>query len=203
MTPEREATLGDSFGNDLLVSSDLSSRTLYFRLAPDLYFGNRGGVPLRLAFRAEGLQSQQRAELNVYLNSTPVGRILISADGAPIQHATVLLPVTALLPYSNSVLLTWKADGWIDSNKPPVVHLMRNSSIDFQGVQHFAEMPKLERFAEAGIHSPATRIFQGRQSSWGATTLPGRLARFSTSQDSLVLRRGTQRYAYLWHLPRR
>jgi cellulose synthase (UDP-forming) len=178
MTPEREATLGDSFGNDLLVSSDLSSRTLYFRLAPDLYFGNRGGVPLRLAFRAEGLQSQQRAELNVYLNSTPVGRILISADGAPIQHATVLLPITALLPYSNSVLLTWKADGWVDANKQPTLHIMRNSSIEFQGIQHFAEMPKLERFAEAGY--PFTRYADLSKTAvvLGSNNSPGTLGAF-------------------------
>ena len=155
LAPEREAALGDSFGSDLLISSALSSRTLFFRLAPDLYFGNRGGIPLRLTFRAEGLRPQQRAELNVYLNSTPVGRILISADEAPIQHATVLLPVTALLPYSNSVLLTWKAEGWVDANNQPTLHIMRNSAIEFQGISHFAEMPKLERFAEAGY--PFTR----------------------------------------------
>jgi cellulose synthase (UDP-forming) len=178
LTQDREATLAESFGSDLLVSSGLSSRTLFFRLAPDLYFGNRGGIPLRLTFRAEGLQPQQRAELNVYLNSTPVGHILISADGAPIQHATVLLPVTALLPYSNSVLLTWKADGWIDSNKPPVVHLMRNSSIDFQGVQHFAEMPKLERFAEAGY--PFTRYADLSRTAvvMGSNDSPGTLGAF-------------------------
>ncbi len=178
LTQEREATLADSFGSDLLVSSGLSSRTLFFRLAPDLYFGNRGGIPLRLTFRAEGLQPQQRAELNVYLNSTPVGRILISADGAPIQHATVLLPVTALLPYSNSVLLTWKADGWIDASKQPVLHIMRNSSIDFQGTQHFTEMPKLESFAEAGY--PFTRYADLSKTAvvMGSNDSPGTLGAF-------------------------
>jgi cellulose synthase (UDP-forming) len=178
LTPEREATLGDSFGNDLLVSSGLSSRTLFFRLAPDLYFGNRGGIPLRLTFRAEGLQPQQRAELNVYLNSTPVGHILISSDEAPIQHATVLLPVTALLPYSNSVLLTWKADGWVDANKQPTLHIMRNSSIEFEGIQHFAEMPKLERFAEAGY--PFTRYADLSKTTvvMGSNNSPGTLGAF-------------------------
>jgi len=155
LTPERPDTLGDTFGNDLLISSGLSSRNLYFRLAPDLYFGNLGGIPWRLTFRVEGLQGQQRADLNVYLNSTPVGRILVSAGEAPIQHATVLLPITALLPYSNELLLTWKADGWADASKQPTLHIMRNSSIEIQGIQHFAEMPKLERFADAGY--PFTR----------------------------------------------
>jgi len=178
LTPEREAALGDSLGNDLLISSGLSSRTLFFRLAPDLYFGNRGGIPLRLTFRAEGLQSQQRAELNVYLNSAPVGHILISADEAPIQHATVLLPVTALLPYSNSVLLTWKADGWVDPNKQPTLHIMRDSSIEFQGVQHFAEMPKLERFAEAGY--PFTRYADLSRTTvvMGSNNSPGTIGAF-------------------------
>ncbi len=178
LTPERPVTLGESFGNDQLVYNGTSSQTLYFRLAPDLYFGNRGGIPLRLTFRADGLHGQQRAELNVYLNSTPVGHILVSADETPIQHATVLLPITALLPYSNGLMFAWKADGWADPTKQPTLHIMRNSSIEMEGIQHFAEMPKLERFAEAGY--PFTRYADLSRTAviMGSNNSPGTLGTF-------------------------
>ena len=161
---------------------------LYTSAWPPIFILATAAASLRLAFRAEGLQSQQRAELNVYLNSTPVGRILVSAGEAPIQHATVLLPITALLPYTNALLLTWRADGWADANREPTLHIMRNSSIEFQGIQHFAEMPKLGVSPKRAIPSRATRTFRRRRSSWGATTLQERSARFSILRDSLALR---------------
>jgi cellulose synthase (UDP-forming) len=147
-------------------------------LAPDLYFGNRGSIPLHLTFRVDGLQPQQRTELNLYLNSIPVARIVISADETPIQHATVVLPITALLPYTNALLLTWRADGWADASREPTLHIMRNSSIEIEGIPHFSEMPKLERFAEAGY--PFTRYADLSHTAvvLGNNTSPGTLGAY-------------------------
>jgi cellulose synthase (UDP-forming) len=55
---------------------------------------------------------------------------------------------------------------------------MRNSSIEFQGVQHFAEMPKLERFAEAGY--PFTRYADLSRTTvvMGSNNSPGTIGAF-------------------------
>ena len=99
---------------------------------------------------------QQRAELECVSEFDPSGpHSSISADETPIQHATVLLPITALLPYSNALLLTWKADGWADATNSQRCISCGTPRSRFEGIQHFAEMPKLERFAEAGY--PFTR----------------------------------------------
>ncbi len=94
--------LGDLFNSDLLRAEWLlRSQNLYFRLAPDLYFGNRGSVAMHLNFRVDGLPAQQRTELKVYLNTFPVATIVVSDDSAPIQHATGrVAPITALNTYS-------------------------------------------------------------------------------------------------------
>jgi cellulose synthase (UDP-forming) len=55
---------------------------------------------------------------------------------------------------------------------------MRNSSIEIQGIQHFAEMPKLERFAEAGY--PFTRYADLSKTEViiGSNSSPGTLGAF-------------------------
>jgi cellulose synthase (UDP-forming) len=155
VTGDQEASLGDLFNSDLLRLSGYGVRNLFFRLAPDLYFGNRGSVAMHLNFRVDGLPAQQRTELKVYLNTYPVATIVVSDDSAPIQHATVALPISALNTYNNTVTLIWDGAGSPETTPPPALQIMRNSAIDFGGTPHFLDMPKLERFAEAGY--PFTR----------------------------------------------
>jgi cellulose synthase (UDP-forming) len=152
---DQDATLGDLFAGDQLRFKGFISQNLFFRVAPDIYFGNRGSIRMRLNFRLDGMAPQQRTELRIYLNTMPVATIPIISDGTPIQHASVALPITALKPYSNALLVSWEAVGWADSSAEPALQFMRNSSIDLGGSSHFLDMPKLERFAEAGY--PFTR----------------------------------------------
>ena len=42
------ATFGDSFPEGQLVFTAFSAQTYFFKNPPDLYFGNRGGIPLQL-----------------------------------------------------------------------------------------------------------------------------------------------------------
>ena len=139
----------------MLRISGFSSRNLYFRLAPDLYFGNRGSIAMHINFRVDGLPPQQQTELKVYLNTAPVATILVSDNSAPIQHATVALPISALNPYSNVITLVWDGSVPAGTTPAPALQIMRNSAIDFGGTPHFLDMPKLERFADAGY--PFTR----------------------------------------------
>jgi cellulose synthase (UDP-forming) len=151
----RIVSLGDSFAPDQLRISGFGSVTLPFRLAPDLYFGDRGSIPLRLNLRVDGLGPAQSARLSVLLNSTPVATSLISGDGSLIQHVTVVLPISALQPYRNNLILDWKPEQLAPSATVPELQVMRSSTFDFGGVSHFLDMPKLERLAEAGY--PFTR----------------------------------------------
>jgi cellulose synthase (UDP-forming) len=152
---ERIVSFGDSFTPDQLRISGFGSVNLPFRLAPDLYFGDRGSIPARLSLRVDGLGPGQSTRLGVLLNSTPVATSFISGDGSLIQHITVALPISALQPYRNNLILDWKPDQSAPSAVVPELHVMRNSTFDFGGISHFLDMPKLERLAEAGY--PFTR----------------------------------------------
>ena len=176
---DQDVSLGDSFNGDLLRINGFVSQSLYFRLAPDLYFGNRGSVATNLSFRVDGLPAQQRTQLRVYLNTFPVATIPVSDDpSAPIQHATVDLPITALNPYSNAITLSWEAIDPAGTAPPPVLQIMRSSFIDFGNTPHFLDMPKLERFADAGY--PFTRYADLSQSAFvlGDNRAPGLLSAF-------------------------
>ncbi|MGB9433057.1 MAG: UDP-forming cellulose synthase catalytic subunit [Candidatus Acidiferrum sp.] len=144
------ATFGDSFPEGQLVFTAFSAQTYFFKLPPDLYFGNRGGIPLQLNFRVQNLPSHLRPELSIALNGIPVANLHPAEDAEPIQHATVFLPVSALKPYSNQLRVEWKGDQAFASAGNPDLQIMRNSSIDLREIPHFVEMPQLERFSEAG-----------------------------------------------------
>jgi cellulose synthase (UDP-forming) len=148
-------SFGDSFTPGQLRITGFGSVNLPFRLAPDLYFGDRGSVPVRLNLRVDGLGPGQSARLGVLLNSTPVAATLLSGDPSMIQHVTIVLPISALRPYRNNLLLDWTSDQPVPSAVVPELQVMRNSTFDFGGVSHFLDMPKLERLAEAGY--PFTR----------------------------------------------
>ena len=146
----RIATFGEAFPSDQLQINGFGSRDYLFRIPPDLYFGNRGGIPLQLNYRVRNLPAQVQPELAVSLNDVSVARIRPGANSEPIQHATIFLPVSALNPNSNRLRVEWSAEDWFSSSDAPELQIMRSSTIDLQTVPHFVEMPKLERFSEAG-----------------------------------------------------
>jgi cellulose synthase (UDP-forming) len=88
---------------------------------------------------------------------------LVSDNSAPIQHATVALPISALNPYSNVLTLVWESAVPAGTIPAPDLQIMHNSTIDFGGTPHFLDMPKLERFADAGY--PFTRYADLSQSA--------------------------------------
>jgi cellulose synthase (UDP-forming) len=152
---DHTSSFGEVFSSEQLSLNDFGSETLYFRLPPDLYYGNLGSIRLQLNFRADGLAANQRTNLHVNLNTTPVARVSVSSEGTLIQHATVVLPVSALHSFGNVLTFDWRRNDLIESNSKPHLQLMRNSTIDIHGIPHFIDLPRLEHFAEAGY--PFTR----------------------------------------------
>lgn len=175
---QASVTFGDSFSADQLRISGFRSINLPFRLAPDLYFGDRGSIPLRLNLRVDGLGAGLNARLTVLLNSTPVAATLVSGDSSLIQHVTVTLPISALQPYRNSLTLIWAPEEAVPSAVEPELQVMRNSSFEFGDVSHFLDMPKLERLSEAGY--PFTRYADLSQTAVaiGNANSPGQISAY-------------------------
>jgi len=137
-----------------LTISGTGSAKLYFRLAPDLHYGKRGMVPLRVGFRWRKFPPDLSAKLRVTMNGVLIAkRSFQGADLGKAFRETMQIPVSALYPRNT---LTFDLEVPETSRSPkPELEILPDSSLDLGGVQHFAEMPRLDLFAKAGF--PFTR----------------------------------------------
>jgi cellulose synthase (UDP-forming) len=162
--------LGDFFSPAQLTTAIEGTQVLTFRLAPDLYYGNRGSIPFHLNFRIDGpTTASSKIDLNVTLNDVAVASIGVDADATLIQHANISIPVSALNPYGNRLKLEWKPSDEIVDAEGHQAQVMRNSNIDLAGIHHFVALPQLERFAESGY--PFTRYADLSQTVFVLTNL--------------------------------
>ncbi len=139
----------------LRVYSNASTR-LYFRLAPDLYYGSRVSVPLRLGIKFNNLPKDATAHLRLKLNGAPVAeRKLQSADLKGIYSETIQMSVAQLYP-RNTLAFEIEYQGAEGTDRVPEMLIQKNSELDLRGVSHFVEQPRLDLFAKAGF--PYTRM---------------------------------------------
>jgi cellulose synthase (UDP-forming) len=139
------------------------------RLPPDLYYTYRAqqNLALHLGYRYNGIPLANGSTLQVsvngaYASSTP----LPHSDQASAQlDAIVPVPISDLRPFSNSFLMRFlfalqKKDECPDTTQDPspnnlIGAILKDSYLDLQGIPHWATLPNLEIFANAGY--PFTR----------------------------------------------
>ena len=130
----------------------------YFRLAPDLHFGNRKWVNLHLAYRYDGLGEDVRGRLKVHINGNEAASF--QAAVAPAGEAAsqqVRVPVEQLT-FNNTLTVEFffdRSDAARQADAYPVGQLLPETAIDLSGVSNFAQLPRLDLFANAGY--PFTR----------------------------------------------
>jgi cellulose synthase (UDP-forming) len=157
LNPQRPNGLGESVSPEQLRWYGAGAVNLYFRLPPDLAFGQRSTVPLRLGIRTAAT-AEQRGELRVSLNGVRVSTVRIMIrEGASAQHQTVYLPVPALYP-SNTLTLEFALNALKDQgpDRYPEISVLPSSSIELQDIPRFVRLPRLDLFTHAGF--PFTRL---------------------------------------------
>jgi cellulose synthase (UDP-forming) len=138
---------------------------VYLRVPPDLYLpspdANRS---FHVNYRYNGMPLADSSTLQIYFNNGYI-------SSTPLPHTTtattnkeevVPVPVVDLRPFSNSVLMKFffqiaKKNECQDTaplNQQGAI--LGNSYIDLKGIPHWAVMPNLEIFANAGF--PFTRL---------------------------------------------
>jgi cellulose synthase catalytic subunit (UDP-forming) len=164
LSTDRLTTLGEAAQqNDLQGDGSVPIQT-YFRLPPDLYlnYGSRESLPFRLDYRYDGIPPTNDSSLQVYLNEALVGSVPMprTDTGSKELSATIPLPIVELRPFSNSIKMQFNlqtASGSPDTAPTNVQgEILKSSSLDIRGVPHWAQMPNLEIFANAGY--PFTRL---------------------------------------------
>jgi cellulose synthase (UDP-forming) len=137
-----------------LQSNGTGSVNLYFRLAPDLYFGSRDVVPFRLHYTSSSLTEGSRASVRLHLNEHFVGSFPIPTDTKVDVHEQVFyLPTARIYPRNTlRVEFAYEHVRLRDSAlSGPSARVLRSSELMLHDAPHFTGMPRLDMFANTGF----------------------------------------------------
>jgi cellulose synthase (UDP-forming) len=149
---------------DQLQGDGSGPLNVYFRIPPDIFYSERPNAVLHLVYRYNSIPIGPISSLQVRINNA----FLASVPLIPGQEATrktevdVPVPVVNLRPFSNSLSFDFtfqllKKGGCQDTTPINMQGaILRDSHLDLRGYPHYAPMPNLEIFANAGF--PFTRF---------------------------------------------
>ena len=136
----------------------------YYKIPPDLFFQDpQQNIRLHLDYRYNSIPIGPISSLQVESNDAYLGSIPLPPGKEPTRQdsVTMAIPIVNLRPFSNSMRfkLTFQLlKGGACGNSIPgnqMGAILRSSSIDLHGLPHWAAMPNLELFSNAGF--PFTR----------------------------------------------
>jgi cellulose synthase (UDP-forming) len=153
LVPMRTTTFSGRLGpQDLTIYGD-GSVDLYFRLAPDSYFGSKPYIPFRLNYQLNHWPETGKGEIRIKLNGEQVASRVIDRGSGNERRSTLMgLPVQGLQT-ANTLTVEFVLDAGVPSNpnRPPEEHVSPDSALDLSGVTHYVELPRLDLFANAGF----------------------------------------------------
>ena len=155
---ERRSGLGEYTTQESLRVYGSGSVDLYFRLPPDLYYVGTSEIPIQLVYQYGGVEPGSKGELSIRLNGTFIGSIVLKPEGVGVIHTgRVMLPVSSLNAYYNTITADFLFAGNALPASPEYGQILRETQLDLRRVRHSTMMPKLELFSQAGypftIHS--------------------------------------------------
>jgi cellulose synthase (UDP-forming) len=132
----------------------------YFRVPPDLYFGEKQNLPLHVNYRYNASAVAEGSALRVFINGVLINEApLLPGHGIIDKRREVILPVVNMRPFANTLLFNFD---FMPSPSNSATRaalqgaILRDSSLDIRGVDHWARLPDLELFANAGF--PFTQL---------------------------------------------
>ena len=163
MTTNSEPTPWTDESHPTLGIAQSRLEPIYFRLPPDLYYGETENLGLKLSYKLNSAPVAQASEVRVYLNGSLVNEFpLKQTSNLTERNREVLVPVEKMRPFSNTMHINFdilpvnQSGGERDSDASLSPGISSSSSIDLRKLDHWVAMPNLELFANAGF--PFTRI---------------------------------------------
>ena len=159
MRTDRTIALPDSDPSGAAPDDGSAPVNVYLRLPPDLDYINQETVPLTLDYRYDQLPLSGPSAAQVVVNEKYIGSTLLppGRNPAKIVHSQMPLATATLRPFSNSLSMAFAfrfADQQACQGTTPAgmtAALLNSSHLDLRGVPHWAAMPNLELFANAGF----------------------------------------------------
>jgi len=159
-----QSSLWNYMETDELSTNGSHSIASYVRIPPDLFFGDRETIKLRLQYTYNDLSASQRAYLRVTANGSQISYLpLVPKDGSDkTRSVEIPVPIRDLRPFANTLLFEFlfqRANQDFCRPQPPsnsTGTLLRSSNLDLGKFPHWGVLPNLELFANAGF--PFTRF---------------------------------------------
>ena len=156
-------------GSEELQGDGTAPLNVYFRIPPDIYYGtgwntDRPNALLNLKYRYNSVPIGPISSLQIRANDAFLGSLPL-APGQDVSHtaqSNVPVPVVNLRPFSNTLSFDYtfqihKKAGCEDTTPISTQgSILRDSFLDLRGYPHWAALPNLEIFSNAGF--PFTRV---------------------------------------------
>jgi cellulose synthase (UDP-forming) len=136
---------------------------VYMRLPPDLYTEKLQNLGFHLGYRYNGIPISNESSMQVYINDSYISSTpLPHTESASAQLETIIpIPVGNMRPFSNTFMSQFAfllaKKGKCQDTAPYNMRsaIMKDSYLDIRDIPHWATLPNLEIFANAGY--PFTR----------------------------------------------
>jgi cellulose synthase (UDP-forming) len=156
--------LWDYASTDTLQTDGSAPLNVYFRVPPDIYYSERKpNAELNMVYRYNSIPIGPISSIQVRVNNAFLGSLPLvpGSDATKEVKTRVPVPVVNLRPFSNSLSFDYtfqlvKKGGCTDTTPINMQGaVVRDTYLDLRGYPHYAQMPNLEIFANAGF--PFTR----------------------------------------------
>ncbi|MBT9330118.1 UDP-forming cellulose synthase catalytic subunit [Paracidobacterium acidisoli] len=161
---DRVSSLWDYSQTAELQSDGSGPLPVYLRVPPDIYYGDMQNLLLHLDYRYNAISLANASTLRVSANGSLANELPLPHQNNPKRTLSynVEVPLVDMRPFANTFLFNFyfqiaKMGNCQDT--PPINlqgAILRSSFLDLRGFKHWAEMPNLELFANAGF--PFTRF---------------------------------------------
>jgi cellulose synthase (UDP-forming) len=161
---EKLVSLVDYATPEQLQGDGSTPVNVYLRLAPDIFYSNRPNAVLRLSYRYNSIPIGPISSMQIRVNNAFLGSIPLvpGQEASRKMQLEVPVPVVNLRPFSNSLSFDFTFQLLKKSNCQDTTPInmqgaiLRDTYLDLTGYPHYAPMPNLELFANAGF--PFTRF---------------------------------------------
>ena len=161
---DQTVALWDYATADQLQGDGSAPLNVYFRIPPDIFYSERPNAILKLSYRYNSVPIGPISSMQVRINNAFLASVPLIPGQEPSRktQADVPVPVVNLRPFSNSLSFDFtfqllKKGGCQDTTPINMQGaILRDTFLDLRGYPHYAPLPNLETFANAGF--PFTRL---------------------------------------------
>ena len=164
LSTERNTEIGEMAQTGDLQGDGSTPLFVNLRLPPDLYYGQTQNIAFHLGYRYNGVPLGSQSTLQVTMNgafvsSTPMPHL---EKASPVLETVVPIPVVDMRPFRNTLMLrfAFQRAKQSEGDEAPPANLegavLQDSYLELAGTAHWAVLPDLELFANAGY--PFTRM---------------------------------------------